>query len=68
MNVNLRKRFASTFMFVVYIPLTAASVLRREDLKISTRSLPTLTSLQIKHPPEEKLKEVLLGAFSIFAF
>lgn len=57
---DLRKRFASTFMFVVSIMVTilATSVLRREDFKDLYMIFTTITSLQIKSLPEHLKREL----------
>lgn len=57
---DLRKRFASTFMFVVSITITvlAASLLRREDFKDMYMIFTTITSLQIKSLPDHLKREL----------
>lgn len=57
---DLRKRFASTFMFVVSITVTvlAASVLRREDFKDLYTIFTTITRLQIKSLPDHLKREL----------
>lgn len=57
---DLRKRFASTFMFVVsmMVNVHAASVLRREDFKDLYTIFTTITSLQIKSLPDHLKREL----------
>lgn len=57
---ELRKRFASTFMYVAHITVTvlAASVLRREDFKDLYMIFTTIKSLQIKSLPDHLKREL----------